>query len=196
MNAVVSHLPLEQLVDCASEIDVLIRNYGLFWKAEDVFWGKQGVEGHLKGNLATNLTDAPIDFRHQIGIYVLYGDYKMIYVGQAGANDQQRIFSRLKQHKRDQLSGRWNQFSWFGLRRVLQTGLLAVETEGAQSTRGDVLNYIEAILIHSAEPPHNRQGGRYGENVEQYVQFRDSDALGPTQSEMLRALWSENQKLC
>jgi hypothetical protein len=35
----------------------------------------------------------------------------MVYVGQAGANDQQRLFDRLKQHTRDQLSDRSGLFN-------------------------------------------------------------------------------------
>ena len=56
----------------------LIRNYGLFWKAEDVFWGAGSQPGKLKGVLSTQLTSDPIDFRNQRGIYVLYADYDLI----------------------------------------------------------------------------------------------------------------------
>jgi len=54
-------------------------------------------------------------------------------------------------------------------------------------TNDDVLNHIEAILIHSAEPKLNRQGGRFGESVERYLQKRDP-RLGPSEQDMLREI--------
>jgi hypothetical protein len=75
------------------------------------------------------------------------------------------------------------------VRRVLQSGELAAETDSAHPEIGDVLNHIEAILIAAAEPIHNRQGGRFGESVEQYLQYRDVENIGPDTVEMIRDLW-------
>lgn len=58
---------------------------------------------------------------------------------------------------------------------------------------GDVLNHIEAILIAAAEPVHNRQGGRFGDSVEQYLQWRDDENFGPEIPEMIRDIWSRMQ---
>lgn len=170
---------------------MLIKNYGLFWSEKDVFWGAGSNAGTLLGVPAKNLTAEEIDFREQSGVYVLYADYQMVYVGQAGAGNQ-KLFARLKQHTRDALAGRWNQFSWFGIRKVNQAGDLAAEADGKHSTHAEVLNHIEAILIHAAEPKQNRQGGRFGEDVVQYLQRRDEN-LGPTTEEMIRHIW-QSQK--
>jgi hypothetical protein len=169
---------------------MLIQNYGLYWDESDVFWGAGSNAGTMLGVPATNLTADPVDFREQSGVYVLYAEYSMVYVGQAGVRNQ-KLFQRIKQHKRDALAGRWNQFSWFGIRRVLQNGVLSAEAEGSHSTIEDVLNHIEAILIHAAEPTQNRQGGRFGESVQQYLQKRDP-SLGLTQEEMIRKLWENS----
>lgn len=141
----------------------------------------------MLGVPATNITVEPTDFREQSGVYVLYADYELVYVGQVGSGNQ-KLFTRLKQHTRDSLSGRWNKFSWFGIRWVKKDGDLAAEAEAKHSTHSEVLNHIETILIHSAEPKQNRQGGRFGEDVDQYLQTRD-EQLGPTQEEMLHDLW-------
>jgi len=149
---------------------MLIQNFGLFWRRADVFWGRPGVAGHLQGYPAASAF-VLVDFRHQQGVYCLYDDgFKMVYVGQAGANDGNRLFDRLKQHKVDALADRWTRFSWYGIRWVTKTNELAAEAYGAHSTNGEVLNHIEGILITAAEPPHNRQGGRFGEDVKQYLQ--------------------------
>ena len=135
----------------------------------------------------TNSTADPIDFREQRGVYVLYANYDLVYVGQAGAGEQ-RLLTRLRNHLRDDLAGRWNRFSWFGVNRVLAAGNLAADADAVHPPIPDVLNHIEAILIHAAEPPLNRQGGRFGETVERYFQVRD-ERLGPTSEQMLQAIW-------
>jgi hypothetical protein len=167
---------------------VLIHNYGLFWRRSDVFWGKQKVKGHLLGIRADNLKAAPIDFHDQQGVYVLYDDsFKSIYVGQAGKAGQ-KLFTRLEQHNRDALADRWTRFSWFGTRWVKQNGELARVTASSHPTTSKVLDHIEAILISSVEPPNNRQGGRFGDEVDQYLQHRDVATLGLTEAEMLRKI--------
>ncbi|MGH8531892.1 MAG: GIY-YIG nuclease family protein [Gammaproteobacteria bacterium] len=172
---------------------MLIQNYGLFWKVGDVFWGKPAVTGHLMGVPASNTTATPVDFREQIGVYVLYANYDLVYVGQVGTGNQ-RLFDRFKQHRRDALAERWNQFSWFGIRRVKKNGELSQEADATHSGLSYVLNHIEAILIHTVEPRHNRQGGRFGEEVIQYLQYRDGKALGPTVDEMIQDLWKKGNE--
>ncbi len=154
----------------------LIRNFGLFWKVQDVFWGTPNNAGTLLGVLAWNITADAVDFRDQRGVYVLYADYDLVYVGQ---NNGQQLLGRLKQHRKDDLSERWNRFSWFGLRAVRVNGQLAQYNQAVHASNRDVLNHIEAILIHSAEPQLNRQGGKFGDNIERYIQKRD-ERLGPS----------------
>jgi hypothetical protein len=45
----------------------------------------------------------------------------------------------------------------------------------------------------AAEPVHNRQGGKFGDNVEQYLQYLDSENLGPDIKEMARDLWKSSK---
>jgi hypothetical protein len=114
-------------------------------------------------------------------------------LAKAGANDRHRLFDRLKQHTRDKLSDRWTKFSWFGVRSVNADGGLHAENAAAHPTLTDVLNHIEGILIAAAEPPNNRQGGRFGASVQQFLQHRDDDYLGPDQIKMIRDLWKRSQ---
>jgi hypothetical protein len=44
-----------------------------------------------------------------------------------------------------------------------------------------------------AEPVHNRQGGRFGDLVEQYLQYRDDQNLGPEIPDMIHDLWRASQ---
>ena len=148
---------------------MLIQNYGLFWRLDSVFWGKPRSAGALLGVQATAKKSPPVDFRFQSGIYALYSDYELIYIGQTGGKGQ-KLMARLVQHRRHDLAGRWNMFSWFGTRSVLGTLELKAEKKGASTTHPLALNHLEAVLIHVAEPRLNRQGGKWGKSVKKYLQ--------------------------
>jgi len=169
----------------------MIKCVGLFWSIGDIFWGAGNKPGKLLGVPDNNTTSTPIDFREQIGIYALYSGYQLLYVGQAGRG-RAKLFDRLKNHRKGDLADRWDRFSWYGLRRVLSNGSLSAETEAAHPDIDTVLNHMEAILIHTAEPPLNRQGGRFGDDVTWYRQKRD-ERLGPAVDEMVKELWKDSQ---
>lgn len=172
---------------------LLIRSVGLFWEAGNIHWGAGSQAGAVYGVPAKNVTADPIDFREQIGIYVLYAGYQMIYVGQAGSKNMY-LLDRLKRHRKDDLSGRWDRFSWFGLRWVKQNGDLSAVAQAHHPSTARTLNHIEAMLIHAAEPPLNRQGGRFGDDVIRYVQWRDR-RLGPSDRDLLLAIYQSSTKL-
>jgi hypothetical protein len=165
---------------------MLIHTLGLYWRAENVYWGAGSNAGKLLGVPATALTSTPIDFRDQVGFYALYNDYKLVYVGQVGSGNN-TLLGRLKAHQKYNLRGRWNQFSWFGLRHVLMSGKLSNVNTQAHPSLNVVLDHIEAVLIEVAEPYMNGQGGRFGSGVKWYNQIRDP-RLGLTNHEMLKEL--------
>jgi hypothetical protein len=149
----------------------MIRTYGLFWRAEDVFWGKPKVSGALLGSKTQSTKATPVDFREQKGIYALYANYELIYVGQTGAKND-RLFNRLKFHLADHLADRWDRFSWFGTQWVTQQHLLSNDTAALHEDVSKVLNILEAVSIAIAEPKLNLQRGRWGD-AKQYFQVRD-----------------------
>jgi hypothetical protein len=103
--------------------------------------------------------------------------------------ESQRLFDRLKQHTIDDLAGRWNKFSWFGVNAVNQSGNLQKGLGALQRTNIDIgLNHLEGILISAMEPQLNSQGGRFGEEVMRYIQYRDTQ-LGPNEEEMLKTIY-------
>ncbi len=168
----------------------IIQCYGLFWGTDDVYWGQGNNAGALLGVPAAAKSSDPIDFRQQIGIYVLYAGHQIVYIGQAGSG-RRKLFARLKEHhRRDDLAGRWDKFSWFGLRRPLNSGKLSVVKLRHSASLSTALNHIEAVLLSAAEPSHNKQSGRWGKEkgVYKYLQHRD-DRLGPTQEEMIKEMW-------
>ena len=159
----------------------------MHWHTDDVFWGKGAQAGSLLGVLASKKKGTAVDFRDQIAVYVLYADFQPIYAGQVGSGEQRRL-ATVKQHRDSDLKGRWNRFSWYGLRSVLKTGKLSKANAAFHPSRETVLNHVEGILIDAMEPGQNLQSGRFGSDVEWYRQVR-SPVLPLSEEEMLRVLY-------
>ena len=158
----------------------MIQTYGLHWRADRVSWGRPGVgnSGTLLGAASRSSRARAVDFRYQRGIYALYADYELIYVGQTGAGDD-RLFKRLKMHRTDHLSERWNRFSWFGTQRVTKSYRLSTDTARLVQTVESALNIMEAVSIAISEPRLNLQRGRWSVATK-YFQFwqRTAEELG------------------
>jgi hypothetical protein len=158
----------------AKSIKSVIKNYGLMWRRDSVFWGHGAKRGLLEGRRSGEI----IDFRDQIGVYVLYDESRRpIYVGQAGQGGA-RLFNRLRGHRRDFLAHRWHYFSWFGLLAVNKSGDLSgwdAPSKRVSGTIRSMLNEMEGVLIAATEPPFNKQGARF-QGIGRYRQVQRMDA--------------------
>lgn len=133
-----------------------------------------------------NVTAPSVNFAIQTGIYVLYADYRPIYVGQANGS----LFARLQMHYRtDDLVGRWDTFTWLGMRRALGGADPGLSTNASRFSisRKQLLDHLEAAMIHAFEPPMNGQEGRFGKQVIRYRQVRDP-RLGPSDRELMESI--------
>jgi hypothetical protein len=146
----------------------MILSYGVHWHVDRVFWGRPGT---LLGAASRSPRARPVDFRYQRGIYALYADYELVYVGQTGAGND-RLFNRLKAHKNDHLSERWNRFSWFGTQWVTTSGKLSADTAHVKESVEATLNILEAVAIAIAEPRLNLQRGKWSDATK-YFQWWD-----------------------
>lgn len=154
----------------------LIRTYGLHWSIEHVKWGRQGAgnSGALLGVFTRSSKAETVDFRNQRGIYALYADYELVYIGQTGSGNQ-RLLKRLRDHMGDHLSERWNRFSWFGVNGVSSsTHKLYKDTKAAHPQIGVVLDILEAVSTAIAEPRLNLQRGHWAKTTKKYYQYRQS----------------------
>lgn len=144
----------------ATKVEAVIKNYGIMWRRDHIFWGRGSQRGRLEGRRSART----IDFREQIGVYVLYDESRRpIYVGQAGQGNA-RLFVRLRSHTRDHLAHRWHYVSWFGLLPVNRNGQLSGRDDPNKRVRGTLrstLNEIEGVLIAATEPAFNKQGARF-----------------------------------
>lgn len=139
---------------------MLIRAYGLFWRADEIDWtpgaGRSADGVRRFALLGRRRINAPglrlADFREQRGIYILYGNYGPYYVG---VTIERGLGTRLKEHLGDVHAGEWDRFSWFGFRRVLAPrrpsplGELAEFALGKYVDQGAMIMELEALLINA-----------------------------------------------
>jgi len=138
-----------------------LRAFGMFWRREAVLLAGKPK---LLGRQVAGATD--VNFAGQIGVYLLHDRERVIYVGRA----VDTLFARLKAHTTDRLGGRWDRFSWFGLRTVGEDGELS--DSGVPWSQDVVVETMEAVLIESLEPPLNRKRGDNFSGAE-YLQVTD-----------------------
>lgn len=170
---------------------VMFRSYGLFWREDRIFWGWQGRKGHLNGQevhagTGKPTSEDPVDFRYQIGIYALYYDFELVYIGQAGAkktdktdSEGKSLLARLRDHRKGRHSERWDRFSWFGVQNVKSNKELSdYHRAVTKVTNRQILDLFEAVPIALSEPKLNLQRGNLNSYATQYSQWYDPAELG------------------
>jgi len=142
-----------------------INALGMFWRRSEVNW-KPRVPVLMGFQQAGS---QEVDFGAEIGVYLLHDGSRVVYVGQVS---EPRLSARLGEHTRDRLSGRWDRFSWFGVRRVTPNGQL--EDVPTEFTLKNPISTMEALLIEGLEPPQNRRQGN-GFNAVEFLQRTDPE---------------------
>lgn len=150
--------PVSAEAIAASETEARLTSvaaYGLYWDRDKVNW----EPGRGRGNRVRLLgspddSDMEIDFADQWGIYILYNRLSVMYIGRTTDS----LLGRLRDHNnRNRRSARWDQFSWFGFRKVNEDGTLSDESENF--TTDMLITVLEAVMIESMLPPLNDRGG-------------------------------------
>ena len=158
----VSTPPIDQIADV--EYMGLINAFGMYWRRSAVEWatGRPNLWG------AQQSGSEHVNFAEQAGIYLLHDGSRTVYVGRV---TKHRMGTRLWEHTRDRLSGRWDRFSWFGIRSVGEDGRLG-EGPGSGIDVETLIATMEALMIEGLEPPQNRrQGDRF--NALEFIQVVD-----------------------
>ncbi|MDY3678912.1 MAG: HTH domain-containing protein [Actinomyces urogenitalis] len=150
--------------DAVEEDSGFLNAFGMFWRRDEVDWEQRG-----QALLGAQLKAAEsINFAEQVGVYILYSGDRVIYVGRI---TEPRLGPRLWDHTRDRLTGRWDRFSWFGVRAVAENGTLGAVPTGNFAVDMLVAT-MEALLIEGLEPPQNRRRGD-GFNATEFIQTTD-----------------------
>lgn len=169
--ALKASLAERQHIDDVSEQTVeekptgLIQCFGMYWQASEIVWkNKPKVLGQQQAGADL------IDFSEQVGVYVLYDRDRVIYVGRT---TDRAIGQRLFEHTKGRMNGRWDRFSWFGLRGVDDAGKLLPVSLNANN-QSVLIETLESILIEVLEPPQNRKRGDQFSATE-YLQAEDPE---------------------
>jgi len=139
----------------------MITHYGLYWSKGDVYWtGKKGNPGKLEGQEVGG-AGRILDLSEFIGLYCLYNGTSLLYNGEAGiTGNNNNLFKRLREHRRDKMKGLWDRFSWFGYNGHRTT----VDVKKA-------LAQLEAVTIEICKPQWNSQAGAF-KGATEVVQVR------------------------
>jgi hypothetical protein len=157
----------------------IINAFGIYWNRNQVHWK---TNPDLLGIQQIGATE--VNFKNQIGIYLLHDSRETIYVGQA---IDQTLGQRLKIHTTDRLSGRWDRFTWFGFYPVNENGNLNIEVNFKDLTVQIMGDILEAILIESIEPRQNRKQGNLFYGLE-YLQQEAPEIKKKIKEQIIREL--------
>jgi hypothetical protein len=112
-----------------------------------------------------------IDFSNQVGVYALSSkppgkEECLVYTG---VTFDRTIGECLHGHTQDRLSGRWNQFSFYGLLPINEDGTFGSLPHDC--TMADTMASLQSILVEVATPPANRRSFDYFSTLE-FIQLR------------------------
>lgn len=161
----------------------VVQAFGMYWRHADVDWKSTP---RLLGQEQVGSDE--VDFSEQVGVYILHDRDRVVYVGRT---TDRPIGKRLFEHTKGRLNGRWDRFSWFGLRGVDANGSLKdVMLKGNDSEV--LIATLETVLIEALEPPQNRKRGDQINSVE-YLQVPDREkkkAVAEAMEAMMSAIVS------
>jgi hypothetical protein len=139
---------------------VIIKVYGEFWNRSRVDWMARELLGVRKGRRRC-------DIWNQRGIYALYKDFRIVYVGQA---DSRAIGARLSEHRTDRFAERWDSFSFFGICEVDGHGK-AKSARRVTVPPASVIKSLELMAILLSDAPLNRARGKFPDGAEKVWQL-------------------------
>jgi hypothetical protein len=186
----------EELEEVGKELGntpVLLRVYGEFWNPEIVNWKSNSLLGKRRSQ--SNGSD--INVYQERGVYVLYKDYKPVYVGKA---DRQPLGRRLQLHRQSVRKGpRWDRFSWFGIRGLKKNGELRARNDAFHPTTHELIATLEALLIVVIDPRLNSKTEKFKNAVRLYQSDTDKppeieDRLAEIENKLERLLQASGSK--
>ncbi|MGI9250291.1 MAG: HTH domain-containing protein [Pseudohongiellaceae bacterium] len=125
--------------------------FGLFWHKDKVDWaGTPKLWGFQERK-------SPVEFCDHQGVYILYNNDKVVYVGRT---DSLGFGRRLKMHTEDPSKEPWDRFSWFGIRKASDVKKGADASSGnKQLLEKAVISGLEGLLIAILSPCKNGKRG-------------------------------------
>ena len=176
----------EELDSTDATQNLAVAAYGLHWERSKVDWRAGRILGYDPGFDINAAPEKAINFADQQGVYLLHNWQSVVYVGRTAAKEN-GLFQRLNEHHRKQVwSAKWERFSWFGIRRVNETGGMV---DGPDNASKEVVSALmEAVLIETLGPSFNKTQGNYMGTL--YHQTIDPNIAKTQAQDLLRGLTS------
>ena len=152
----------------------LIKVYGELWNPDIIDWGSRGAgnKGKLEGKIRVDNSNKIVDCWDAEGIYVLYDNFKSIYVGKAFKTSMGK---RLRDHLTDRLVGRWDMFSFYSTSHYRKTKNDLKPAATGRLNPETIINTLEALAILIADPALNRKR----ETLKDAHRVNQSDSVHP-----------------
>lgn len=160
-----------------------VKAFGAYWSRDSILWDKPKLLGQQQ------IGADEVDLSEQIGVYLLYHEREVVYVGRA---TDRPIIKRLQEHTKGRLRARWDRFSWFGLYSVSEKGELIVN-QPTDSDSESLIRTLEAVLIEAMEPRQNRRGGDHFSDID-YIQVEDPEIERNKMKRMLDDFWDQRNR--
>ena len=147
---------------------MIIKSYGEFWSREGIDSAKRELLGRRRNHKTR------CNMWNQRGIYALYENFRIVYVGKA---DDRGIGRRLTEHCKDRLRKRWDSFSWFGVQEFDASGSPR-PYQSERSTQAEAIRSMELLGILLSDAPLNRQQGKFpgAEKIWQVNEVPDNES--------------------
>lgn len=150
---------------------MIIGSYGMFWERDLVDWDARPWQ--LLGRRGLNSgTLRMADFRRARGVYILYNDLNVYYVGLASSRNG--IGGRLRDHLKDEHGSGWTRFSWFAFDSPDESDepdvdgvIQVVDQYGSVELDTKVLiRDLEALLQAATQPSANKSVTKFRDGEE------------------------------
>ncbi len=132
---------------------MFIKAFGEYWNPFVIDWTSNEAWGVIESKMKKIIR---VNFWNAMGVYVLYSDFRPVYVGMSFA-DNCSIFKRLADHRINRRAGRWDSFSWYC---VSKPNITYGTVNSAKIRPGDLKAFtetLEAVMISVTSAPLNRR---------------------------------------
>lgn len=138
---------------------MLIKAYGLQWKPEEIYENNiHSSRKSFRGLVKKGNKKYEIDFWKAKGIYALFYDFEIVYIGKVTEN---RLGTRIASHWRYRKE-QWNTFSFYSFSDIdFKNGKVKTTSKKSIIDINMAIKTIEAIIINTAVPFNNKQETRF-----------------------------------
>lgn len=138
---------------------MLIKAYGFHWNPEWIYgFNGQSAKNSFKGHVKRGKRTFLIDFWNARGVYALFKNYEIVYVGKV---TNMSLGTRISMHYR-YLRDHWDTFSFYCYSDINYKAEKVYTSKSKLAiNKDDSIKTLEALIINTSEPFLNKQEARF-----------------------------------